>query len=129
MKPERPALLGDRLLQSLPDPGMRPGQERCAARGVVALDRAHDSERHLLLEVVTTDAATLVASREATQAGIRELDAARSRVAIACGGGVGRALDARVVIHASGSSPEIEFRGRQPSQARVLGRVNTRPID
>ena len=84
--------------------------------GVVALDRAHDPERDLLLEVVATHAATLVASRKATQARIGELDAARSRSAIARGGGVGRALDARVVIHASASSPEIEFRGRQPSQ-------------
>ena len=111
MKPERPALFGDGLLQGLPYPCMRPGQERCAARGVIALDRTHDPERHLLLEIVTTYAATLVASREATQARIGKLDAACSRVAIACGGGIGRALDARVVIHASRSLPEIEVQG------------------
>jgi hypothetical protein len=75
-EPERPALLGDGLLQSLPHPGVSPGQERCAERGVIALDRAHDSERHLLLEVITTYAATVVAPREATKVGIRELDAA-----------------------------------------------------
>ena len=115
-KPERPALLGDGLLQSLPYPCMRPGQERCAAQRVIAFDCTHDPERHLLLEIVTTYAATLVASREATQTGIGEFDAPRPRVAIARGGGVGRALDTRVVIHASGSLPEIEVRGRQPSQ-------------
>jgi len=117
-KPERPALFGDRLLQGLPYPRMRPGQEWCAAQGVIALDRTHDPERNLLLEIVTTYAATLVPAREATQTGIRELDAACSRVVIACGGGIGRALDARVVIHASRSLPEIEFRvdsRRRPS--------------
>jgi hypothetical protein len=36
---------------------------------------------------------------------------------IACGGGIGRALDARVVIHASRSLPENRVQGRQPSQA------------
>src|SRR4029077_7668944 len=97
-----PALLCDRLLESLPDPRVRPGQERHAPGRVVPLHRAHDSERHLLLEVDTTHAAALVGSRKATQSGIGELNAASSCVVIARAGGVGRALDTRVVIHASG---------------------------
>ena len=99
-----PALLGEGLLQGLAHPGVRPGHERGATRGVIAFDRANDSECDILFEVFAADAATLVASRQAAEQGVRQLDAAGPRVTVACDCRGREALNARVLVHAPASN-------------------------
>ena len=114
-KPEGPTLLGDGLLERLSDPRVGPGQEWRPARRIVPLDRAHDSERDLLLEVVLADAASGVAARQTPQPWIGELDARRACTAIAgCGGDRG-CLDTRVVLHTPKHDDKRTARGRQPA--------------